>query len=198
MRRSPDAPTAILEALCRALVDAGMPVSRATAGACLIHPLLDATLVIWRTDRGAYLDDTPRPAVRGNEAWRHSPFHRMEQEGSDCCGAGWSGATGATSSRCWPTSRPRGRPTIWSCARASLPASRWEPAPASSRPGSPAAPVASRRPSSIGSRASSRSSPWSSRQHWAPPTAGTLLATYLGADAAGGSSAATSSAARSR
>ena len=77
------APTAILEALCRALVDGGMPLSRATAGAFLIHPLLDATLAIWREDRGAYLDDTPRPVVRGNEAWRHSPFHRMEQEGSD-------------------------------------------------------------------------------------------------------------------
>ncbi len=76
-------PAAILEALCRALVDGGMPISRATAGAFLIHPLLDATLVIWRADRGAYLDDTPRPTVRGNEAWRHSPFFRMEQEGSD-------------------------------------------------------------------------------------------------------------------
>lgn len=76
-------PTAILEALCRALVDGGMPLSRATAGAFLIHPLLDATLVIWRADRGAYLDDTPRPTIRGNEAWRHSPFHHMEQEGSD-------------------------------------------------------------------------------------------------------------------
>ena len=77
------APTAILEALCRALVDTGMPLSRATAGAFLIHPLLDATLVIWRADRGAYLDDTPRPTVRGNEAWRPSPFYRMEQEGSN-------------------------------------------------------------------------------------------------------------------
>ena len=48
-------------------------------GAWLIHPLLDATLVIWRPDRGAYLDDTPRPLVRGQEAWRNSPFHMLEQ-----------------------------------------------------------------------------------------------------------------------
>ncbi len=58
---------------------AGLPLSRATVGALLIHPLLDATLVIWRPDRGAYLDDTPRPLVRGQEAWRNSPFHMLEQ-----------------------------------------------------------------------------------------------------------------------
>jgi adenylate cyclase len=48
-------------------------------GALLVHPLLDATLVIWRPERGAYLDDTPRPAVRGDEAWRGSPFHVLDQ-----------------------------------------------------------------------------------------------------------------------
>ena len=61
------------------MVEAGLPLSRATVGALLVHPLLDATLVIWRRDRGAYLDDTPRPAVRGDEAWRRSPFYRLEQ-----------------------------------------------------------------------------------------------------------------------
>ena len=65
------------------MVADGLPLARATMGAFLVHPLLDATLAIWRADRGAYLDDTPRPAVRGNEAWRHSPFFRMEQGGAD-------------------------------------------------------------------------------------------------------------------
>lgn len=73
-------PAALLATLCRAMVDGGLPLARASVGALLIHPLLDATLVIWRADRGAYLDDTPRPAVRGNEAWRHSPFYRLEAE----------------------------------------------------------------------------------------------------------------------
>ena len=72
-------PAAILEALCRAMAGTGVPLTRATVGALLVHPLLDATLVIWRADRGAYLDDTPRPTVRGNEAWRNSPFHQLEQ-----------------------------------------------------------------------------------------------------------------------
>ncbi|MGE3291244.1 MAG: adenylate/guanylate cyclase domain-containing protein [Geminicoccaceae bacterium] len=72
-------PTEILEAISRAMVEAGIPLLRTTVGALLLHPLLDATLVIWRPDRGAYLDDTPRPAVRGTEAWRDSPFHRLEQ-----------------------------------------------------------------------------------------------------------------------
>ena len=76
-------PAVILEALCRAMAAGGLPVVRASVGALLVHPLLDATLVIWRAGRGAYLDDTPRPAVRGNEAWRDSPFHRMDQAGSD-------------------------------------------------------------------------------------------------------------------
>lgn len=75
-------PAALLEALCRAMVEAGLPVVRASVGALLVHPLLDATLVIWRADRGAYLDDTARPAIRGNEAWRHSPFHRLQLDGS--------------------------------------------------------------------------------------------------------------------
>ena len=76
-------PVAILERVGRAMVEAGLPLSRATVGALLVHPLLDATLVIWRPDRGAYLDDTPRPVVRGNEAWRDSPFHRMDQAAQD-------------------------------------------------------------------------------------------------------------------
>ena len=75
-------PAAILEDLCRAMVDDGLPVARATVGALLVHPLLDATLIIWRAERGAYLDDTPRPAVRGNEPWRNSPFHDMELDRS--------------------------------------------------------------------------------------------------------------------
>ena len=74
-------PAAILEALCRAMAADGLPVVRASVGALLVHPLLDATLVIWRADRGAYLDDTPRPAVRGSEPWRDSPFHRLDQAG---------------------------------------------------------------------------------------------------------------------
>lgn len=76
------APAALLESLCGALVAAGVPLVRGTVGALLVHPLLDATLVIWRADRGAYLDDTARPAIRGNEAWRHSPFHRLQQDES--------------------------------------------------------------------------------------------------------------------
>ena len=39
--------------------------------------------MIWRSDRGSYLDDTPRPSVRGNEAWRDSPFHHLERSGTD-------------------------------------------------------------------------------------------------------------------
>lgn len=77
------APAAILEGLCRAMVDLGLPLSRAAIGAFLVHPLLDATLVVWRSDRGAHIDDSPRPAVRGNERWRHSPFYRMEQSGTN-------------------------------------------------------------------------------------------------------------------
>jgi adenylate cyclase len=76
-------PAAILDALCRAMVEsAGLPLVRASVGALLVHPLLDATLVIWRADRGAYFDDTPRPTVRGNEPWRSSPFHALEQAGT--------------------------------------------------------------------------------------------------------------------
>ncbi len=75
-------PSSILDALCRAMVAAGLPVCRATVGALLVHPLLDATLVIWRPDHGAHIDDTPRPTVRGNEAWRGSPFHELEQAGA--------------------------------------------------------------------------------------------------------------------
>jgi adenylate cyclase len=71
-------PAAILEGLCRAMVDAGLPLSRAAVGALLVHPLLDATLAVWRAGRGAHVDESPRPAVRGDEAWRHSPFNRME------------------------------------------------------------------------------------------------------------------------
>ena len=77
-------PLSILAALCRAMADSGLPLTRATVGARLVHPLLDATLVIWRPDRGAYLDDTPRPTVRGNEAWRDSPFHHLEQTEAAC------------------------------------------------------------------------------------------------------------------
>ena len=69
---------AILELLCGAILELGVPLSRASAGALLVHPLLDATLAIWRRDRGAYLDETPRPATRGDEAWRRSPFYRMK------------------------------------------------------------------------------------------------------------------------
>ena len=72
---------AILDDLCTTLVASGVPLTRATVGALLIHPLLDATLVIWRADRGVSFDDTPRPAVRGNEAWRHSPFFQMHETG---------------------------------------------------------------------------------------------------------------------
>jgi adenylate cyclase len=71
-----DLPT-LLDSLSRALVEVGVPLARSTAGAFLLHPLLDATLVIWRRGRGALVDDTPRPAVRGEEAWRGSPFHRL-------------------------------------------------------------------------------------------------------------------------
>jgi adenylate cyclase len=68
----------ILERLCGAMAAAGLPLHRATVGTLLVHPLLDATLVIWRPERGAYLDDTPRPVVRGSEAWRGSPFHELD------------------------------------------------------------------------------------------------------------------------
>jgi len=74
-------PAAILEALCQAMVEAELPLARATVGALLVHPLLDATLVVWRREGGAHLDDTPRPQVRGREAWRDSPFHRLELAG---------------------------------------------------------------------------------------------------------------------
>ena len=73
----------ILEDLCRSMGNDGVRLYRVTVGAFLLHPLLDATLAIWRPDRGAYLDDTPRPAVRGSEAWRQSTFYHMEQTGSD-------------------------------------------------------------------------------------------------------------------
>ena len=75
------APPEILGALGEAMVASGLRLTRATAGTLLVHPLLDATLIVWRSDRGAYLDDTPRPAVRGNEAWRDSPFHHLDLAG---------------------------------------------------------------------------------------------------------------------
>ena len=176
------------------MVGAELPLARATVGALLVHPLLDATLVVWRPEGGAYLDETPRPTVRGHEAWRDSPFHPMDWPGTCCV----IGSTGRGRRRVPVLAHlgPRASPTISRCGptwrRLSLGDgtsifSSWSPA----------------------GRAASRG------RHRAHPrvepllavviaaaldtaTAGTLLATYLGADAAAGCSAATSSAARSR
>jgi adenylate cyclase len=70
----------LLDAYCTALLDAGVPLVRAAVGAFLLHPVLDATLAIWRRGRGVAADDTPRPAVRGQEAWRTSPFYQLMSE----------------------------------------------------------------------------------------------------------------------
>lgn len=76
-------PPRLLGALGAALRAGGVPLMRASVGTLLVHPLLDATLVVWRHDRGAQVIDTPRPAVRGTEAWRLSPFYRLVQARAD-------------------------------------------------------------------------------------------------------------------
>src|SRR3712207_6709791 len=67
----------LLEALCAAMLETGVPLARASVGALLLHPLLDAKLVIWRRGCGTVVEDTPRPAVRGDEVWRRSPFYQL-------------------------------------------------------------------------------------------------------------------------
>jgi adenylate cyclase len=67
----------LLETLCRTLRDAGVSASRVAIGTLLVHPLLDATLVVWRAAGGSEVIDTPRPAIRGDEVWRRSPFYRL-------------------------------------------------------------------------------------------------------------------------
>ncbi len=72
----------LLEAYCTALLDVGVPLARATTGAFLLHPVLDATLAIWRRGQGVAAEHTPRPAVRGEEAWRTSPFFQLMGDGT--------------------------------------------------------------------------------------------------------------------
>ncbi|MEK0083487.1 adenylate/guanylate cyclase domain-containing protein [Benzoatithermus flavus] len=67
----------LVETVCAALVEAGVPLARASMGALLLHPVLNATLVIWRRGRGAMVEDTARPVVPGEEPWRQSPFYRL-------------------------------------------------------------------------------------------------------------------------
>lgn len=67
----------LLEALCAAMLEAGVPLARASVGSLLLHPLLDAKLVTWRRGGGTVVEDTPRPAVRGDEVWRRSPFYQL-------------------------------------------------------------------------------------------------------------------------
>jgi adenylate cyclase len=66
---------------CEALVAAGIPLARAAVGALLLHPVLNATLVIWRRGRGAMVEDTARPVLPGLEPWRSSPFHHLMTSG---------------------------------------------------------------------------------------------------------------------
>jgi adenylate cyclase len=70
-------PTALVAAFCNALASIGVPLARAAVGSLILHPLLDATLIIWKRDGGVAVEDTPRPLTRGNEAWRRSPFFRL-------------------------------------------------------------------------------------------------------------------------
>lgn len=49
----------VVTALGEALRAGGVPVWRASVGTLLVHPLLDATLVVWRPDRGVQVIDTP-------------------------------------------------------------------------------------------------------------------------------------------
>ena len=165
-------PARLLEGLCGALVAAGVPLRRATVGALLVDPLLDATLVIWRADRGAYLDDTARPAVRGNEAWRTARSIACSSTNPACCAAGWGEGEGRGPMPCWPSSRRKVPRTIWRCAPSSPPASRSARGPASTRPGSPIVRAASRRPTSRSCRASSRCWRCWPPPRWAPPPRG--------------------------
>ena len=72
---------ALLERLGEAVSGSGVPLARAAVGVLLLHPLLDAKLVVWRRGQGASVVDSPRPAVRGDEIWRRSPFYRMRLAG---------------------------------------------------------------------------------------------------------------------
>lgn len=74
----------LVEAYSEALVEAGVPLARAAVGALLLHPVLNATLVVWRRGQGATVEDTARPVQPGLEPWRPSPFHRLLVSGERC------------------------------------------------------------------------------------------------------------------
>lgn len=71
----------LLAELCESLVAAGVPLSRASLGALLLNPQLDARHIVWRRGQGVHVQDTPRPTVRGSEVWRTSPFYELLQTG---------------------------------------------------------------------------------------------------------------------
>ena len=177
-------PAAILEALCQAMVEAGLPLARATVGALLVHPLLDATLVVWRRDGGAHLDDTPRPQVRGARPGATARSTGSSWPGKRCGATGSPMARAPASSRCWRSSRPRVSPTISSCARTWHPACRSARAPASSLPGPVAGRAGFATTRSSGSRGVEPVLAVVIAAALGTATAATLLATYLGADAA--------------
>lgn len=64
-------PQVVLEGLCRAMAEMGLPLARAAVGARPAHPLVDSTTVVWRAD-------VAPSAAHGNEAERHGPFDRLE------------------------------------------------------------------------------------------------------------------------
>jgi adenylate cyclase len=70
-------PTALVAAFCEALVGIGIPLARASVGSLVLHPLLDATLIVWKRQDGVSVQETPRPLTRGAEAWRRSPFYHL-------------------------------------------------------------------------------------------------------------------------
>jgi adenylate cyclase len=72
----------LLDTACRGLRQNDVPLTRAAAGTLLVHPVLDSTLAVWRLRQSPSVIDTPRPARRGSEPWRASPFYGLLVERS--------------------------------------------------------------------------------------------------------------------
>jgi adenylate cyclase len=73
----------LLDAFCRRLMEAGLPLWRAVCGLQLLHPQIRSTSYFWRRDRGAV---EMRNRLHGAETEaddRISPFGTLMEEGAD-------------------------------------------------------------------------------------------------------------------
>ena len=70
--------TAILDGVCARLDAAGLPLTRVAVSSQLLDPTLDARGVLWKRETGATEELYPRESdPQANEDWERSPFFRL-------------------------------------------------------------------------------------------------------------------------